>query len=155
MRSLTENCPASLLLGLAGRQSTKVATTQCPYCKQSIPETEISEHIRIELLDPKWKEQSRLLDQKRAQNAQLTANADVAASLKQLASARTDLFGTAEDEDKRKKQEEEERAARKAKETIIWDGHTASKESTLDTFKNKFSLEDQINAIHNRHALVP
>ncbi len=83
------------------------------------------------------------------------AGADVSASLKQLANARTDLVGTAEDEEARKRQEDEERAARKAKETIIWDGHTASKASTLDTFQNKYSLEDQIQSIHKKHALLP
>lgn len=142
--------------GLAGRQQrNKVATTICPYCQQSIPENEISEHIRIELLDPKWKEQKQLLETKKTQAAMLMQGADVSASLKNLASARTDLFGTAADEEARKAQEAQEKAARKAKETIIWDGHTASKEKTLDTFQNKFTLDEQIASIHRRAQLVP
>lgn len=123
----------------------------CPYCKQSIPESEISEHIRIELLDPRWREQKQFLEQRKTQQAQLIENADVAGSLKKLASARTDLFGTAEEEEKRKQQEEAERAARKAKEAIIWDGHTASKTATLETFQSRFNLDEQIAAIHRKN----
>ncbi|KAJ9119070.1 hypothetical protein QFC22_003561 [Naganishia vaughanmartiniae] len=137
------------------RKTAGVATTICPYCKQAIPETEISEHIRIELLDPKWKEQKQLLDQKKSQAAQLFQNADVSGSLKQLASARTDLFGTAEDEERRKKQEEEDRAARRAKETIVYDGHLASKTRTLDSFAKNFNLDGQIEAIHKKNQLLP
>lgn len=144
-------------IGLAGRQAakSKVPMSVCPYCKENIPETEISEHIRIELLDPRWREQKELLDRKKTQQALLTQNADIAGSLRQLASARTDLFGTAEEEDERKKREDEERAARRAKEAIIWDGHTASKASTLDTFQKSFNLDEQIAAIHRRNQLLP
>jgi splicing factor 3A subunit 1 len=127
----------------------------CPNCQQSIPESEISEHIRIELLDPRWREQKQLLEQRKTQQALLTQNADVTGSLKQLANARTDLFGTAEEEEKRKQQEEEERAARRAKEAIIWDGHTASKASTLETFSSRFNLDEQIAAIHRKNQLLP
>lgn len=35
----------------------QVATTLCPNCKQQIPLSEYDEHIRIELLNPQWKEQ--------------------------------------------------------------------------------------------------
>ncbi|KAJ9095485.1 hypothetical protein QFC20_006628 [Naganishia adeliensis] len=136
------------------RKNASVATSICPYCKQAIPETEITEHIRIELLDPKWKEQKQLLDQKKTQAAMLLQNADVSASLKQLASARTDLFGTAEDEERRKKQEAEERAARKAKEQIVYDGHLASKTRTVDAFQQKFNLDEQIEGIHQRKQLL-
>jgi len=114
----------------------------------------MSEHIRIELLDPRYREQQQHLEQRKTQQALLTENSDVAGSLKQLANARTDLFGTAEEEEKRKQQEDEERAARRAKEAIIWDGHTASKATTLETFQNKFNLDDQIAAIQRKHHLV-
>ena len=58
---LTESYQSS---GLAGRQAgrAKVATAICPYCKQSIPEAEMSEHIRIELLDPRYREQQQHLE---------------------------------------------------------------------------------------------
>jgi splicing factor 3A subunit 1 len=115
----------------------------------------MSEHIRIELLDPRYREQQQHLEQRKTQQALLSVNADVAGSLKQLANARTDLFGTAEEEERRKQQEDEERAARRAKEAIIWDGHTASKAATLETFQKSFNLDDQIAAIQKKHHLLP
>ncbi|ORY23136.1 pre-mRNA splicing factor [Naematelia encephala] len=131
-----------------------VATAKCPYCGQSIPENELSEHIRIELLDPKWKEQKRQLDQRRAQHNQLTQGADVSGSLRNLAQARTDLFGDEIDEVERKRREEEEKQKRREREKIIWDGHTASAAKTADTFQTQFSLEDQIKKMHSRMGLT-
>ncbi|WVR07251.1 hypothetical protein IAU60_004292 [Kwoniella sp. DSM 27419] len=127
-----------------------VQSAKCPYCGQSVPENELSEHIRIELLDPKWKEQKKQLDERRAQAAQLQHGADVVASLKSLAHARTDLFGDEMDEAERKKREEEEKQKRKDREKIIWDGHTASATKTTETFQGKFNLENQIKQMHSR-----
>lgn len=131
-----------------------VATAKCPYCGQSIPENELSEHIRIELLDPKWKEQKRQLDARRAQHAQLQQGADISASLRNLAAARTDLFGDEIDEAERRRREEEERQKRRDREKIIWDGHTASAAKTTDTFQTKFSLDEQIKKMHSRIGLT-
>ncbi|KAK4688970.1 splicing factor 3A subunit 1, partial [Tremellales sp. Uapishka_1] len=129
---------------------TNVQTAKCPYCNQSIPESELSEHIRIELLDPKWKEQKRNLDLRKAQHQQLQQGADISASLRNLASQRTDLFGDELDEEERKRKDEEDKLRRKEREKIVWDGHTASKATTESTFQSNFSLDNQIRDIHNR-----
>ncbi|WRT66122.1 uncharacterized protein IL334_003075 [Kwoniella shivajii] len=131
-----------------------VQTLKCPNCGQSIPENELSEHMRIELLDPKWKEQKRNLDMRRAQAQQLQQGADVVASLKNLAHARTDLFGDEMDEAERKRREEEEKQKRREREKIIWDGHTASAAKTAETFQSSFSVEDQIRKLHSRIGLT-
>lgn len=131
-----------------------VATSKCPNCGQSIPENELTEHIRIELLDPKWKEQKRVLDTRRAQHQQLNQGADITASLRNLAAARTDLFGDDEDEATRRAREEEEKKKRKEREKIIWDGHTSSATTTKDTFQSQFSLDEQIRNIHSRKGLT-
>ena len=115
-----------------------------------IPENELSEHIRIELLDPKWKEQKRQLDLRRSQAQQLQQGADISTSLRNLASARTDLFGDEMDEETRKKREEEEKQKRRDREKIIWDGHTASAAKTADTFQSQFNVDDQIRKMHSR-----
>ncbi|WWC70432.1 uncharacterized protein I206_104383 [Kwoniella pini CBS 10737] len=132
----------------------QVATAKCPNCGQSIPENELSEHMRIELLDPKWKEQKRNLDMRRAQAQQLQQGADVVASLKNLANARTDLFGDDLDEAQRKAKEEEEKQKRREREKIIWDGHTASAAKTTETFQSAYRVEDQIKSIHERIGLT-
>ncbi len=131
-----------------------VATAKCPYCGQSIPENELSEHIRIELLDPKWKEQKRVLEMRRSQAQQLQQGADVSASLRNLASQRTDLFGDEIDETERKRREEEEKARRREREKIIWDGHTASAQKTETTFQTQFNVDDQIKKMHSRLGLT-
>ncbi|KXL43905.1 hypothetical protein M433DRAFT_155387 [Acidomyces richmondensis BFW] len=65
-------------------------TSICPNCGQAIPNAEIQEHMRIELLDPAWRDQHRLAQQRGA-----TTNlsmVDVAGNLKRLASQRGDVF---------------------------------------------------------------
>jgi splicing factor 3A subunit 1 len=131
-----------------------VTTQKCPNCGQLIPINELSEHMRIELLDPRWKEQARDLTLRRAQQQQLQQGADVTASLRNLAAARTDLFGDELDEEERKRREAEEREKRREREKIIWDGHTASAQRTADTFQNQFTLDDQIRKMHSRHGLT-
>ena len=62
----------------------------CPNCKQAIPNDEMSEHLRIEMLDPQWREQSKVAAHRSSTTNLSTA--DVAMNLKRLASQRTDVF---------------------------------------------------------------
>jgi splicing factor 3A subunit 1 len=85
-------------------------TSICPNCKQSIANDELAEHMRIELLDPRWREQFGK-NQQRSSTTNLST-ADVANNLKRLASQRTDLFDPAtglaitdEEKDRRKRAE--------------------------------------------------
>ncbi|KAL5337577.1 Pre-mRNA splicing factor PRP21 like protein-domain-containing protein [Aspergillus crustosus] len=74
----------------ARRQNAAGAMALCPYCKQQIPEAELQQHMRIEMLDPRWREQ-----QAKAQARTATTNlstADVVNNLKRLASQRSDVF---------------------------------------------------------------
>lgn len=71
----------------AQQRATRAATALCPNCGQQIPVAELDQHLRIELLDPRWKEQ-----QSKAAARFSTTNlggTDVAANLKRLR-ARTD-----------------------------------------------------------------
>ncbi|EJT45664.1 pre-mRNA splicing factor [Trichosporon asahii var. asahii CBS 2479] len=130
-----------------------VATAQCPYCGQSIPENELSEHIRIELLDPRWKDQKRELEQRRQQQAQLQVGADVSKSLKNLAAARTDMFGDEEDEAARKKREEEALKRKRDREKVVWDGHTNSAAKVSDTFQSRYGAEDAARRERERRGI--
>ncbi|KAL4821072.1 Pre-mRNA splicing factor PRP21 like protein-domain-containing protein [Aspergillus spinulosporus] len=74
----------------ARRQNAAGAMALCPNCKQQIPEAELQQHMRIEMLDPRWREQ-----QAKAQARTATTNlstADVVNNLKRLASQRSDVF---------------------------------------------------------------
>ncbi|KAF8610250.1 hypothetical protein BDV93DRAFT_517404 [Ceratobasidium sp. AG-I] len=133
---------------LAAKAGAKQNMTTCTICGQQVPENELAEHRRIELLDPKWKTQRDNLELRRAQASELQQGAHIASSLRQLARTRVDIFGADADEEARKKEEEEERAQRREREKVVWDGHTASKAGTLDKFQTNANLDEQIAAIH-------
>ncbi|KAI9927975.1 hypothetical protein ASPWEDRAFT_42131 [Aspergillus wentii DTO 134E9] len=77
----------------ARRLNTAAATALCPNCHQQIPVAELEQHMRIELLDPRWKEQRAKADSRSATTNLSTA--DVANNLKRLASQRSDVFDSA------------------------------------------------------------
>jgi splicing factor 3A subunit 1 len=129
--------------------------TTCTICGQQIPVDELDEHMRIELLDPRWKSQRDILEARKAQSSELQRGANVVSSLKNLARSRVDIFGGEVDEERRKRQEEEEREKRKEREKVVWDGHTASKENTLNKFQTNVNFDEQIAAIHRAKGLGP
>ncbi|KZT59751.1 hypothetical protein CALCODRAFT_493254, partial [Calocera cornea HHB12733] len=135
------------------QRGAKKATTTCTICGQQIPIDELEEHMRIELLDPRWKSQRDVLEQRRAQANELQFGANVASSLRTLARTRVDIFGAAEDEVARRAEEEAEKARAREREKIVWDGHTASKESTAGKFQSNVNFEEQIAAIHRSKGL--
>lgn len=129
--------------------------TTCSICGQQVPVDDLDEHMRIELLDPKWKTQRDILEGRKAQASELQGGANVVSSLKNLARNRVDIFGGEKDEERRKRQEEEEREKRKEKEKVVWDGHTASKENTLNKYQTNVNFDEQIAAIHRAKGLGP
>ncbi|KAI0062231.1 hypothetical protein BV25DRAFT_1825665 [Artomyces pyxidatus] len=133
----------------------KVAMTTCSICGQQVAVNELQEHMRIELLDPRWKSQRDALEARKAQASELQRGANVVSSLKNLARTRVDIFGAEADEERRKREEEEERERRKEREKVVWDGHTASKAGTLDKFSTNVNFDEQIAAIHRAKGLGP
>lgn len=111
--------------------------------------------MRIELLDPRWKSQRDQLEARKAQSSELQRGANPVSSLKNLARTRVDIFGAEEDEEKRKREEEEERLKRREREKLVWDGHTASKATTLDKFATNQNWDEQIAALHRAKGLGP
>jgi splicing factor 3A subunit 1 len=74
----------------ARRANTAGTTALCPNCGQQIPVNELEQHMRIELLDPRWKEQRAKADSRAATTNLSTV--DVVNNLKRFASQRTDVF---------------------------------------------------------------
>jgi len=138
-----------------GAKKNAEKMTTCTICGQQIPVDELQEHMRIELLDPRWKSQRDVLEARKAQSSELQRGANVVSSLKNLARTRVDIFGASEDEEMRKKEEEEERLRRREREKLVWDGHTASKANTLDKFATNNNFDEQIAAIHRSKGLGP
>ena len=50
--------------GYVPRTTRNVVTQICPNCGEAIPVNELDEHMRIELLDPKWKEQKAVAEKR-------------------------------------------------------------------------------------------
>lgn len=74
----------------ARRLNNAGPTALCPNCHQQIPVAELDQHMRIELLDPRWKEQ-RAKAESRSATTNLSTS-DVYNNLKRLASQRGDVF---------------------------------------------------------------
>ena len=136
------------------RQQQK-ATSICPNCGQSVLNSELDQHLRIELLDPRWKEQ-----QAKASARFSTTNlggTDVAANLKRLrektgggsndaiAEAAARVLGEQEDEERRKRQRLEGEAT----------GYAGAMPSVDSVQKppgsQGMSVQEQIRQIHLKH----
>jgi splicing factor 3A subunit 1 len=136
---------------LADRKAAADAqTTKCPVCGEQIPLSEMDEHVRIELLNPKFREQRQELETKRAQHNALQEGADPSRFLRQFAGARTDIFGAEAEEDARKRREEQEAQQRREREKIIWDGHANSRTATRDTFNKTSQVEETMAQIQRK-----
>ncbi|RUS25187.1 splicing factor 3A subunit 1-like protein [Jimgerdemannia flammicorona] len=130
-------------------------TQLCPRCGQPIPVSEMAEHMRIELLDPKWKEQKMAADAKKKDSNLLQEGTDVAKILKNFSGYRSDIFGTEEVEIGRKIGEIDEENKKKAdREKVVWDGHTASINLATQRAAQGVSIDEQIAAIHRSKGLT-
>jgi splicing factor 3A subunit 1 len=74
----------------ARRQQAAGATAICPNCHEQYPVDELEQHMRIELLDPRWKEQ-KAKNESRSATTNLST-VDVVNNLKRIASRRSDVF---------------------------------------------------------------
>ncbi|KAJ2906028.1 pre-mRNA splicing factor [Zalerion maritima] len=130
----------------SGRAANKtgVQYALCPNCKQQIPMDELDQHMKIELLDPSWKEQKAKTDQRFAMTNLSTT--EVANNLKRLASQRTDVFDPILGHPV-----SEEEAARRKRATIQpVESHADPKAASQPP--HLVNVEEQIRAIHQKFA---
>jgi len=123
------------------------AVTICPNCSQPVPYAEFQEHVRIEMLDPRWKEQRAKADARYATTNLSTA--DVANNLKRLASQRTDVFdpttGLAVSE---------EEAARRKRAAVAYAGRPGEARIPIPVpvAASAISMEEQLRHIREKAA---
>ncbi len=144
----------------------------CPNCRQQVPMGELEEHMRIELLDPSWKEQKAKADARYA--ATNLTHADVANNLKRFASQRGDLFdGTPRQQQQQQQQHQqqpgagggaageqdadsgnEEELARRRKRAALnsYDGNLEGRSQAHITHLQSVNVDEQIARIHQRFA---
>lgn len=124
-----------------------------PITGEKVPASQVAEHMRITLLDPRWVEQrDRQMEKAREENV-YAGGAAIEATLKKLAERRTDIFGVGDEEAAigKKLGEEEPRKD----DRVTWDGHTSSVEAATRAAARNVSLEDQIHQIHKVKGLLP
>ncbi|KAI9819188.1 MAG: SF3a splicing factor complex subunit [Pycnora praestabilis] len=120
-----------------------VAMALCPNCNQQIPYDELEQHMRIELLDPRWKEQRAKADSRYSTTNLSTS--DVANNLKRLASQRSDVFDGVTGQPI-----SEEEAARRRKAATSYDGQPESKDAARLQQMQSMNIEEQIRQIHQK-----
>lgn len=117
-----------------------VAMTVDPITGKSIPLNQLEEHMRIQLIDPKWKEEQRRFQEKQSGysgSLGVTEGDTIAESLRLFARKRGDIFGQsvagtgadsaraiAEAQAKEQQQYQQQSA-------VQWDGHFTSAQSTM------------------------
>ncbi|KAI0130569.1 Pre-mRNA splicing factor PRP21 like protein-domain-containing protein [Xylariales sp. AK1849] len=128
----------------ASKQSAQLAL--CPNCKQQIPLNELEQHMRIEMLDPRWKEQKDKSDSRYATTN--LVQADAANNLKRFASQRGDLFDGVTGQPLT----EEEQSRRKRAAMNSFDGNLEGRSQAHITHLQSVNVDEQIRAIHQRFA---
>ncbi|CAI7647322.1 unnamed protein product [Penicillium crustosum] len=123
----------------ARRQQVQMAI--CPHCSQKVPSNELDEHIRIELLDPRWKEQRAKAEARSATTNLSTV--DVVNNLKRLASQRSDVFDPSPLES-----EEETRRKRLAMGIDGSAGPQHPNAAVQNPNPQSMNIEDQLRHIH-------
>ncbi|KAF2270965.1 hypothetical protein CC78DRAFT_506415 [Lojkania enalia] len=126
-------------------KKSNVAMAICPNCKQQIPAMELEEHIRIELLDPRWKEQREKAESRYASTNLSTA--DVANNLKRFASMRDDIYDGVTG-----MPISDEEAARRKKAATSYDGQPdPAKDAARLQEMQSMNLQDQLRRINEKH----
>ncbi|KAI0201861.1 Pre-mRNA splicing factor PRP21 like protein-domain-containing protein [Astrocystis sublimbata] len=126
----------------ANKQGTQMAL--CPNCKEQVPMNELEAHMRIELLDPSWKEQKAKADSRHATSN--LSSIDVANNLKRFASARADIF----DPITGQAVTEEELARRKRAALNSYDGNLEGRSQAHLTHMQNVNVDEQIARIHQK-----
>ncbi|KAJ0974427.1 hypothetical protein J5N97_016392 [Dioscorea zingiberensis] len=107
----------------AERDSTKFVIS--PITGELIPINEMAEHMRISLIDPKYKEQKERMMAK-IRETTLAADDEISRNIVGLARTRPDIFGTTEEEVSNAVKAEIEKKKDEQPKQVIWDGHSGS-----------------------------
>lgn len=124
-----------------------------PITGEKILAEKVQQHMKYNLLDPRWiEERERSIQAKSQQEEVYASGPSIESSLKDLAERRTDIFGSGDAETGigRKIGEEDKRP-----EKVTWDGHSNSVEATNRAARANITIEEQIQQIHKIQGLLP
>lgn len=136
----------------AERDPTKFVIS--PITGELIPIGEMAEHMRISLIDPKYKEQKERMMAK-IRETTLAADDEISRNIVGLARTRPDIFGTTEEEVSNAVKAEIEKKDEQPKQ-VIWDGHTGSIGRTANqALSQSLSNEEMVDSISNDGRTLP
>ncbi|OIT06962.1 PREDICTED: probable splicing factor 3A subunit 1 [Nicotiana attenuata] len=128
------------------RDPTKYVVS--PITGELIPINEMSEHMRISLIDPKYKEQKDRMFAK-IKETTLAQDDEISRNIVGLARTRPDIFGTTEEEVSNAVKAEIEKKKEEPKQ-VIWDGHTGSIGRTASqAMSQNINADDQNDAAND------
>ena len=137
----------------AERDPTKFVVS--PITGELIPISEMSEHMRISLIDPKYKEQKERMFAK-IRETTLAQDDEISRNIVGLARTRPDIFGTTEEEVSNAVKAEIEKKNDEQPKQVIWDGHTGSIGRTANiALSQNMGSEDQNDAFNNEVKNLP
>lgn len=137
----------------AERDPTKYVVS--PITGELIPISEMSEHMRISLIDPKYKEQKERMFAK-IRETTLAQDDEISRNIVGLARTRPDIFGTTEEEVSNAVKAEIEKKKDEQPKQVIWDGHTGSIGRTANqAMSQNMNGEDQTDATNFDSRTLP
>ncbi|TQE11359.1 hypothetical protein C1H46_003093 [Malus baccata] len=120
-----------------------------------IPINEMSEHMRISLIDPKYKKQKERMFAK-IRETTLAQDDEILRNIVGLARTRPDIFGTTEEEVSNAVKAEIEKKKDEQPKQVIWDGHTGSiGHTTNQAMSQNINGEDQNDGLNNDARNLP
>ncbi|KAG8498764.1 hypothetical protein CXB51_005206 [Gossypium anomalum] len=126
-----------------------------PITGELIPINEMSEHMRISLIDPKYKEQKERMFAK-IRETTLAQDDEISRNIVGLARTRPDIFGTTEEEVSNAVKAEIEKKKDEQPKQVIWDGHTGSIGRTANQAMSQTIMgEDQNDAANSISQNLP
>ena len=123
---------------IVGKLGVSESTQICPRCGISVKVSEMEEHVRIELLDPKWRQQKAVFESRIKDSNLIIGKEDISKNLARLSDHRSDIFGTGFTEDSKKLIEKEKKISSE-KSKNIWDGSSASVPKALKNAQSNVS----------------
>eukprot|EP00268_Persea_americana_P058538 TRINITY_DN708_c0_g1_i4.p1 TRINITY_DN708_c0_g1~~TRINITY_DN708_c0_g1_i4.p1 ORF type:complete len:809 (+),score=221.31 TRINITY_DN708_c0_g1_i4:585-3011(+) len=137
----------------AERDSTKFVVS--PITGELIPINEMAEHMRISLIDPKYKEQKERMMAK-IRETTLAQDDEISRNIVGLARTRPDIFGTTEEEVSNAVKAEIEKKKEEQPKQVIWDGHTGSIGWTANqAMSQNLAGEEQTDSSNNEARTLP
>ncbi|XP_068639249.1 probable splicing factor 3A subunit 1 [Aristolochia californica] len=134
---------------IAEKDPTKYGIS--PITGELIPLNDAGEHLRISLIDPKYKEQKERMFAK-IRETTLASDDEISRNIDGLARTRPDIFGTTDEEVLNAVKAEIVKKREEQPKQVIWDGHTGSIGRTANqAISQNMSAEEQ-NAAANADA---